>query len=215
MSIQVHCEGCGKLYQAEDRLAGKRMRCRQCGTVFAIPGGELLGDTDDSLDQLAALNESFGGGDSTILGTSHVTNLPVPEDLPEVTGPTRRYNVRLTYPGAAAVDRWLPIVLTIGGTLWVVLTAFHNDSAAPGLTAARVIVMFFVYLALIFPMALKGVQLAARDLHFALPRTSTWRALATFMPTFVLGAVLWMVSGGQTFALILGLIAGFRDMPAA
>ena len=58
-------------------------------------------------------------------------------------------------------------------------------------------------------MGLGGVKMAARDLGFSLPRTSTWRALATFMPIFVLGAVLWMVSGGHIAGLILGLLAGF------
>jgi hypothetical protein len=93
--------------------------------------------------------------------------------------------------------------------LWVGLTAFHTDADKPALAAARLGVMFCTYLALIFPMGLKGVHMAGRDLGFHLPRTSTWRALATFMPMFALGAVMWMVGGGATTALVVGLVAGF------
>lgn len=37
MSIEVACAGCGKSYRVEDRLAGKRGKCKQCGTTITIP----------------------------------------------------------------------------------------------------------------------------------------------------------------------------------
>lgn len=38
MAIAFSCEGCGKSFSVDDRLAGKRSRCKQCGHVFQIPG---------------------------------------------------------------------------------------------------------------------------------------------------------------------------------
>lgn len=36
---------CGKQFQANERLAGKRVVCPACGTAFAVPGGPGGGDT--------------------------------------------------------------------------------------------------------------------------------------------------------------------------
>src|SRR5437764_14652513 len=144
MPIQIQCTGCGKQYQAQGHLAGKKIRCRQCGTVFVIPGLLDMPESDDPLNQLAAMEQTFGG-DSTIITHSPSPDLPIPEDIPISTGSSARHNSRLTYPGAAAVDRWLPIVLLVGGVLWVVLTAFHTDADKPALAAARLGVWFSCY----------------------------------------------------------------------
>ncbi len=37
MPIVLHCPGCGKRYEVESTLAGKRTRCKQCGESFRIP----------------------------------------------------------------------------------------------------------------------------------------------------------------------------------
>lgn len=37
MAIAFGCEKCGKRYQVNDDLAGKRGKCKQCGQVFTIP----------------------------------------------------------------------------------------------------------------------------------------------------------------------------------
>ena len=68
-------------------------------------------------------------------------------------------------------------------------------------------ILLLTYLVLIFPMGLSGVHGGA-PMSVLMPRTSTWRALATFMPTFTLGTVLSMVERGRGSALVLGLIAG-------
>src|SRR4051812_37789010 len=208
MSIEVHCNSCGKLYQAPEHLAGKRIKCRQCGVVFEVPSNTDPDDLDQGLNALAAMEESFGGS-TTIMHAQQPTDLPVPDDVP-MSGPiSSRLNVRFSYPGAAVVDRWLPVLLLVGGGLWIALTAYGSDPNQPGLTTARLFVMLCAYLGVVFPMGLRGVHLAARDLGFMLPRTSTFRALATFMPVFVLGSVLWMASGGKVSGLILGVVCGF------
>jgi DNA-directed RNA polymerase subunit RPC12/RpoP len=37
MSIVLNCSSCGKRYELDDTLAGKKARCKDCGVVFMIP----------------------------------------------------------------------------------------------------------------------------------------------------------------------------------
>ncbi|WP_435005199.1 HEAT repeat domain-containing protein [Tundrisphaera lichenicola] len=38
MAITFHCESCGKRFDVDEGLAGKRAKCKQCGLSFVIPG---------------------------------------------------------------------------------------------------------------------------------------------------------------------------------
>src|SRR5262245_30971182 len=37
MPISIQCGSCGQTYQAADNVAGKRVRCRQCGAAIPVP----------------------------------------------------------------------------------------------------------------------------------------------------------------------------------
>src|SRR5439155_5071584 len=152
MPIEVKCDSCGKRYLAPEQMVGKRIRCRKCTATFVVPEPMPAEDPFDPLNQLAALQEGFGH-DSTINGHSQI-DLPVPEEeLVAVSSP--RYRARFTYPYAAVVDRWLPILLLVGGPVWVAVTTFQSDeNATPGLSAARFLIQLLTYLVLIFPMGL-------------------------------------------------------------
>lgn len=41
MSIPVDCPGCQAHYEAPDKFAGQRMKCKACGTVLTVPASEL------------------------------------------------------------------------------------------------------------------------------------------------------------------------------
>lgn len=41
MTIQVTCQGCGKQYAAKDELAGKAVRCKNCGSTVRVPQPEV------------------------------------------------------------------------------------------------------------------------------------------------------------------------------
>ena len=43
MPIPVQCPGCGRQFQAADRLAGKRAKCPQCSGAIAVPAGAAPG----------------------------------------------------------------------------------------------------------------------------------------------------------------------------
>jgi predicted Zn finger-like uncharacterized protein len=42
--MRIACDGCGKVYVADDRLAGRsfRMRCKRCGSVFVVEPGRAV-----------------------------------------------------------------------------------------------------------------------------------------------------------------------------
>ena len=51
MPIQTQCDHCGHPYVARDELAGRRVRCRQCGLVFALTSPDnqvFLAELDDN-----------------------------------------------------------------------------------------------------------------------------------------------------------------------
>src|SRR3954447_10750521 len=56
MAITVECNSCGKQYSADPTMAGKRVKCKQCGNVFSIPQFNDRGEPDlDQNDDLSAL----------------------------------------------------------------------------------------------------------------------------------------------------------------
>ena len=38
MSVKAVCTGCGKTFNAPDQFAGKKVKCKVCGTAFRVPG---------------------------------------------------------------------------------------------------------------------------------------------------------------------------------
>jgi hypothetical protein len=47
MSISFACGQCGKDYEVPDELAGRRVRCKACGTVMRLPEASPLDSPDD------------------------------------------------------------------------------------------------------------------------------------------------------------------------
>src|SRR5436190_23819674 len=37
MSVLARCEGCDKQYRLDDKFAGRKVRCKACGGVIAVP----------------------------------------------------------------------------------------------------------------------------------------------------------------------------------
>ena len=184
------------------------MRCRECGNIFALPAlnQPQQDEPENDLSALAGPQESDSNG-STYAG-HHPGNSPESDsDSPQEYVSGSRFRPRLNYPYAVVVDRWLPILLLIGGLSWVIIAAIkYDETNRPGLIVSRIIVLILAYLIVVFPMAAKGVQMASRDLGFQLPRAKYSRTLVSFMPVFALGSVLWMAGG--TTGLILGVLVG-------
>src|SRR3954467_7541029 len=48
LAISIKCATCGKRYQAADHMAGRRVRCKRCGTTFQLPAQPT---SDDPFEQ--------------------------------------------------------------------------------------------------------------------------------------------------------------------
>jgi hypothetical protein len=73
MAIDVRCPECGSVLKAPEQAAGKKAKCKKCGTSFRVPGGSVPMATP------AGDLESVGGlsvADSTSLKTIDPASIP-------------------------------------------------------------------------------------------------------------------------------------------
>ncbi|MDB5294820.1 MAG: hypothetical protein JWO31_803, partial [Phycisphaerales bacterium] len=71
MSLVVECSSCRRQYALADQMAGKRVKCKQCGTVFTAEpaGGQVpspAAEADDPFSAMAALESGGGGADAAV-----------------------------------------------------------------------------------------------------------------------------------------------------
>lgn len=64
MAISTTCTACGKRYQAPDHMAGRRVRCKDCGTTFQLPASESDESDPFRPEDDAALSMSSGSSES-------------------------------------------------------------------------------------------------------------------------------------------------------
>lgn len=62
MTIELDCQSCGKSYRLGDQLAGKKVKCKECGTTIKVPAA-AADDDDDYLNSLVAAESSAAAGD--------------------------------------------------------------------------------------------------------------------------------------------------------
>lgn len=71
MSITTKCQHCGHAYIVKDEMAGRRVRCRQCGLTFALPAlnsPPVLGESDLAFPGQDSLSSADLSGDTTSVG---------------------------------------------------------------------------------------------------------------------------------------------------
>src|SRR5438034_1313585 len=51
MSIEINCQSCQKRYRVKAELAGKKVRCANCGNPVTVPGTSSNGDASSPDDQ--------------------------------------------------------------------------------------------------------------------------------------------------------------------
>jgi predicted Zn finger-like uncharacterized protein len=54
MKIALDCPGCGKRYEVDASLAGKKSRCKECGNTFRIPDEPSASAAAESISRPAA-----------------------------------------------------------------------------------------------------------------------------------------------------------------
>ena len=223
MPIQFSCPNCGKKFAAGDELAGRTIRCKQCGKPVAVPSEAAAArstprdesDLSDLSSSLAALEaaSSFSG--------SHVaeSDTPLPTrggkggknelaaGVDEEFVEKGRPNYRFSFPGATAVDTYLPFALVIGSVIWLWSTTSSEPADPTWLNPVRFLVLTLSYVGIIFPLTRVGVKMSAQSGRYQLPRTSGWRTFAACFPGFAMAGQLWMM-GDNVLAAILGVAVG-------
>src|SRR5947209_781156 len=122
MAFQVRCPSCSKLYAAEERMIGRKMRCKACASVFAIesPSGE------PSLSAASVVGVEYPSvSSSDLTGTRRAEPVPPPPRSEEDEAPLAeekpflKPSVPQDFPGAVVVEAWLPLGLGLISAVWV------------------------------------------------------------------------------------------------
>jgi hypothetical protein len=211
--VVVQCTSCNARFNAPSDLAGRKVRCRKCHSIFVVPrvgvhagagrnGKDVVyGDTLERLDADASASGRSGG------------DLVDPDELfqrvsSEFEAP--RSNALYVYPMTHQVDRWLPFALALLPFAWACKEVFGTASAAgmPGWAGAlRLTVILLAYLMLVWPACYWGVRVAARKRNYQLPYLLAWRIAAVFAMPYMFGVAMWLIAG-QTSDFITGCILG-------
>lgn len=229
----IECTVCHHQYQADERLAGKRLRCKHCGNIIDVPLPEpdLAADADSpaDLNDLASLSGGAEDIASASAGGVRMTHPTVPPGSQltggysqmERTGEAdeyglasntpfddRRPNTPFVFPGAAELDEWLPWIFVLGGLILSAWMYARWESDAPlWVMMLRPVVYIGLFLLIVWPLATMGLRKGAQRARLRLPPQLKWRSLAIFTITFFFATLMWW-TGEDVVSLILGLVVG-------
>lgn len=224
MPITATCTSCAKSYQAPDAMAGKSVRCKSCGTIFKIESPDLGAAAPGDLD-FEALERSFSGEsvdaphDGPMVDAKGKVSIRRSADVSDIklsgeTGSGVRSNFRYRFPFAKQVDQFLPWVLLIGSLGLLIKWSLSleatgvPESPSAGVGLSRFFLLLGCYLILVWPASHIALTKAAKKLRFSMPKAALWRSFTGFLPVLLLGAGFYMISGGDPFGLIVGLLLG-------
>jgi hypothetical protein len=213
---------CSKSYAAPDGLVGRRIRCRNCSTVFTVtPAMASPAATGDGMEvdlqsfEMVAPSggESLYGRKATAAGAASIRRPDDADDPDQVFStafkafkPATRPNYSYKFPNARLLDQVLPWALTGIGAIWLLVTIFSTAPASPAWVAwLRLFVLFGLFACVIFPITAFATYKAARTLKFDLPPGPRWRVFGTFAFPFALATVMWLTSGGANGLIVGGL----------
>ena len=238
MSYNVRCPQCQKRYAAEAKLVGKRIRCRQCGTVFpviaqdeaeasarklkpaavAAGNGSLAGGT---VSDGSVAGGSVAGGSGTAMAPDNLVdddpvsaNRKAPSDEPVFTNTETvsdhfiRGSRPQPFPASRMLERWVPRALPAILAVWAVFESFNDDHS--GTIWAPILRVLIVAAIYLFV----AVPLALRAAYFGL-RLSHYAAPPKpywrTAVTFCLPAVLGFalwMVGGSGLSFVAGCLVG-------
>ena len=175
MAIAISCGKCGKRYSVKDELAGKKIRCKECETLIAIP----LPSDDDDL---------FGGVELKSTGRS--IDEDEEEDDDEESRPVRRSKAKKK---SSARRNWRP---SDGMPVGVILAI----TAIAILMVLNSLALVFASNPLQIGGPIVRLLIEARVMWGLSQRMSQTRVAATIMAvlmTLVLAALWFMLSHEQ------------------
>lgn len=191
MAISTECAGCGKQYRVDDRAAGRKLRCKNCGHTFTVvaPPPPAVAREQDPFEALVAMEQS-----ATPLPADQVVSPPLPPprsspprvaSMPPVYAPPARPSERAKRPasrygrhstggiGADNVTPWLVIGYIVAEVLMALVASFqpsHAGAAGRAFTTGAIwtiAILDVIFLFLVLgPAVYLGVFLTSRIFRF-------------------------------------------------
>lgn len=199
-------------------MAGKKVKCKTCGEIIAIPEG-AGDDFDFSPVDMSPPPPSPASAHRSRTGA------PVPPPRPvaagdakldidenelspdEVAAQAREVDRAYAFAGSGALEKAIPIILAVAGLGWMGVQAFRAEDPHGWVGPFRAAMYLLVYTAVVFPITLAGVRAAGIKAYFPMPGDYKWRVYGTFSLPAALGAI-FTLSGGGIPMLVLGVAIG-------
>lgn len=220
-TISIQCVHCQKRYNAPAAMAGKKIKCKACGKVFAIPADAGAGDPahaevgeEASQGSRSPAASKAGGGKLGNASAGFATRVARKEDTDELDLATGggslqmlRPSIPLDFPGAPVLDQFGPILLTVIGLGWLAMAAYGSGTTPAWVSATRLLAYLVLALGVAFPLGFLAIRHSGRKLRFMLPPHAALRALGAFSLPFALTFIFWL-TGQSVGMLIFGAIVG-------
>jgi hypothetical protein len=224
MAFKVRCTNCQKVYAAETRWIGKRIRCKQCGESFIVeqPADDsLTTPIPVALPEMAELpvadptasRSSASAAGTKIAKIAPPKNTEDPDDIFALRSddvPAFRASVPQAFPMSDIVEAWLPLALGLIAVVWSATQTFSgNDTGRGWVAPLRFGAAAILYVLLITPLTYYAVTSSFRKMRRSLPPNPLSRVATTFALPACLAFVFWQVSegiGGLITGLIMGLV---------
>ncbi len=214
MIISVECSHCGQSYKVEDRLAGKRVKCKSCGKAFLVEVLDTPGFRREEEPSIA--RAPARSVESEARREVEQNEEEVAPQLPDYIEPKyigdpvlvrRGWNPPYKVPLSLMLDQWLPLALFIGGLIWIFAATLDLHGAKPWIGWTHAFVLLGVAMAVVMPLINLGYRLAGRKAGFAPPPHSKFRAIASAAIPVAIIYVFWSIEG-NVGAMLLGAIFG-------
>lgn len=211
MSFEVNCPECRKAYTADDKMVGKKIRCRQCTQVFVVeaPEGGSSGST-------LGRDASRGMGSARAVAAPVMTRPAPPKAAPAAAIPLRstspnplglRPSEPQPFPASIALEAWIPLGLCTVSAVWIVTETFSdNHSGAAWAPIVRILAFAAVFFLLAVPAALFATKKTFGRMRRAMPPSPFFRTIATFILPATLAYIFSMLSG--TIGFVIGSLVG-------
>jgi len=223
MSITAKCAGCGAQYQADERFAGRTVKCRHCGATFTVaaPASARPPQEEDPLEALAAMEQT------------------APQQLqpkqsrwssrPAATAPTGGYEFaspkatrsrgprRQNQALAEMTDIWLPRALVIvfyGPLLILGVMAAFNGPVPPVFILLQAIGLGLLVF-MVLPIAAAGMRVGANMMNVRVrDDEARFKIFAAFAPTpaIITLATIMVFGTGGALELFHHLKTGYSDL---
>ncbi len=211
MDFVVECSNCRAQYRADETLAGRKVRCRHCGTVLSVSSANAQ-TMEVNFSALEALDASesglpkvtFGERTSSMARPAEVDplDLAAPPDFDRV-----RTNRAFRFLMAAVVDDFLPWVSAVGGMAWLAAAAAQAESADEGwLGPVRAIVAIVLFAGVVHPISFLGVVRGMAQAKVGMPSHERLRIFGAMAVPFAVGYAMWSASGNPIHMICGGLI---------